>query len=426
MKKIIAFSTIFLLVLSFFACNFEIPSAVEIKGNPEISLTGNFEIGKLFNDGINDRLVSALADNEFNMELVHCTATQYQTYLIYMELVDAHVEYCEDNGFEIISQGGITLPEGFDEDFFDNLIEYFQGQATYTLLKDEVLLEDTIEIPLADVGELLDGFELTDGKILLYISGKGDLLQYLAIELILNPDEAPEVKENIEGQPVDFINWNVEEGYHTYTGANAPHCEIPISLKDMPLGENLEISYKIYVPEGTTIDREDLEDDADILIEAVIWFPLNVRVPDSKLDGVTIDFSSFLNDGEEKSDSDLFGRDAPDSEFLMGEIIESLSLKIVLANSTGLFDPGTKLIVTSGEEGVNQISVADIDLGSNTINIAITKEIMDQINDPVNWPFVPDISIHFPAGTGLGVPRDFDLSISQFVFSAKISHRVEF
>jgi len=49
---------------------------------------------------------------------------------------------------------------------------------------------------------------------------------------------------------------------------------------------------------------------------------------------------------------------------------------------------------------------------------------MKEINDPENWPFIPDIKIGFEKGNTFYFPSEFNAI--EFAFKAKVRYRKDF
>ncbi len=58
------------------------------------------------------------------------------------------------------------------------------------------------------------------------------------------------------------------------------------------------------------------------------------------------------------------------------------------------------------------------------LSFTLTEDNMKEINNPDNWPFVPDIKIGFTKGEILTFPREFNAI--EFAFKAKVRYRKDF
>jgi len=412
MKKYLIFPVLALLALSLLTCNLEFPNAFEVKGTPEISLAAHFNIGNLFKENLQGMLDSL---EENGMSTIPCTNTEFHTYLIYQELFEYEIE---------IAQGETYYPEEMSQEFQDFLdhmgdnaddlgYEYNWGDDA----DDMVMLDDAIELPLLDIGtedsgNILQNFKFQGAEILLYISGTGELSDLLTVELTYGGIvETVNIKNS---KPSDFAVWEAAGGY---AGENAPGDKtISIDLADVPLDDNVEIAYRVFIPAGTRITTGDLSKMGVIKVEAVVWLPLVLVAGDA---GAEFDLPEMFS-----ADKDLFDREGPGSSNIILEIVENLSLSLVLDNNP--FKSTTLNIISNKENPNITIPVTLGGKEKNELAFNIDDEIMERINEPENYPFCPAISLKFEPGGGLSIPRDFNINIEKFAVSAKLSIRREF
>ncbi|MCL2764259.1 MAG: hypothetical protein FWD40_03130 [Treponema sp.] len=404
MKKNIVLLMLPILTLSFMTCSFEIPNAVQIKGSPNVTLAADFPIGSTFAENLDDLFLQAINESEYDLEPVNCTNTVYQTYLIYTELLSENFD---------LSNIGVDFPEDISQEFLDFLaslgIQIEQSAAEYELEEDKILLDSTMELPLSDMGDILEGFVFDMAEVILYISGVGGLAELLTVELAIGDGESHIIPVS-ESKPSDIDDWR-NGGYN---GRYAPESNIEFPMSDITLGEDVIIRYKVYIKEGTTITPESLLLDATIKAEAVIWLPLILKAGEG---GRAINFSEFL--GDLIPDKDLFDRKYPGDDLALDEIVDSATLKIVLDNNPFR---GAELVIRSANFNTEDNIVFKNELTGNSLDFNISDDLLERINRPVNWPFIPDISIFFAEGETISIPRNFNFNITQFNFSAKVNY----
>ncbi|MCL2277529.1 MAG: hypothetical protein FWC21_06475 [Treponema sp.] len=404
MKKHIIFGVLTIFLLSFFACdhNFTIPKEVQIKGSPEIKFGAKFDLSEMFKEAI-DGMKNSLKDND-DFALIDCNDTEYETFLIYMELLDEVIDLAD-------SELGQNIPS-MDPELAEILNNLGLGHNNPAAPPQTIpeggldLYNDTISLPLDAMDDLLSGFAFNDAKIYLYVSGSGGLAELLSIELTL-PDN--------EKKKSDISNTN-SSGYSDnwkssgYSGEQAPGgyaSEIPMS--SMTSGTQ-EINCRIFIEGGKVITSADLALEGNILVEAVIWFPLVLTVTNSA--GAKIEIMENIGEG------DLFGRssDSEESDNIdLENFVTWLKLDLVLNNK--LFEDAKVLAESKGVEII-------VPLTGNSITLDIKEDTLREINNPDNIPFNPSISLRFDEGTRLTIPNGFDIAITKFSISAGINAKI--
>jgi len=393
----------FLLILSFvlpcfFSCDFAIPTAIEITGTPSFRFAETVNVGKMFTDLFDE----SMTDNE-KISFFPCKKTETLTYLIHMDLFSEKFDVEEDD------PNNIKLPD------FPG-IEFDTSHLGIKLDEDKTLIDsskDRVVLPLSEIGSLLKDFSFSEYKTLLYISGS-EILKKAKIDINIEKVEIEngieknilvkmEKNVDINNKPSKIDKWE-KEGYNdkSYPDDGGIDAEIPITNKD------IAVSFKVYFPKGETIMLDDFQD-GNIKLEIVVWLPF---VFTAKEDGAEIKFpeDSFLS-----SEDDLFGRDEPGADSKIIDIIESLSVDIKFQKNPFV---GAELIVFSkGVTIKNPVS-------SNTLSFKVKEEHMEQINDPANYPFTPNIKISFKKDDKLIFPRVFN--VVEFGFKAKIRYRIDF
>jgi len=366
MKKLRVFPVIFLFPL-LFACEF--PSAIELRGTPELRISAQMDIGGM--------LVQLLEENLNSIDgLARCVNTSNLAYIFYKD------DLIDDNPT-------LSLPSFTYDIKLPASISLYSGSTPSI----------PIDIP-TDLDSLLKGFIFHNSKAYLYISGTENVIKKLSLGVSINSGQ--EKKIDIKGNhPSNYKTLGGE-----YTEQTVPSGGYLIEL---PLdGNDVSVGYTVYAKAGETFSSDDF-DDVNIKVELVIWLPLEFIAGS---DGAEIAFplDSFLGG------KDLFGRESPDAENTVANIIESLSMTIKLDTNPFL---GKNLIIQNGPN----IKIEEKIL-TNSLNIVFDEENMALINDPANFPFAPTIKIVFHNGETLKIPRVFNTT--ELILSAKIKVTIEF
>jgi len=405
MKKRVIFIVLSLLVLSFFACEFTIPTAIEIHGSPSVQFKEKVEIGKMFTD-ILDKAV-----NESNTEgvtILSCENTEDFTFLVHMELFNQDFD---------LNISAPVLPDLPGIELGDILGDLVNHPVTLTENKYIIKSDEPREVPFSSIGSLLDGFEFEGHLIKLYFSGSKIVnkirvdIKFYTIEEDGTLTEKIQYNEKVnvtdDNITIDIDAWK-DDGY---TATVPPEGGFPI---DLPLnGKDMAVSFRVYIPAGEELEFSDLQG-GQIKVEAVIWLPIVLR---ANKEGAEI---SFPDDALFSSENDLFGRDSPDAENIIADIIESLKLEMKFtANPFS----GADLIVWSKPEGSDGIEIVNT-LTDDSIPFIISEDDMQKINAPENWPFTPNFKLRFHDGDTLKFPREFNAT--EVIFSAKIKYRLDF
>jgi len=421
MRKSAAFLFLFLFLQVFFAC--QIPTAIEIKGTPSIRFAEEVDIGKMFTDLLKDAI-----NKDEKLTIIPCPETEIITYLIHAELFNKEfeaVEHEDDIGY-------LDFPG----------MELLPGDIGVELITDKILIdgsEDRMTLPLSEIGSLLEGFVFCDGyndddddkdggyKTKLYFSNtntNSGLIEKSRVKIKIEEmeeieEEDDENSENGEKKYkyniINDIN-NIQilnhcsdiekwKEHNEYDGEFCPSDGVEI---DVPItGKDIAISFIVYIPAGETINLNDF-DEGNMNVEVVIWLPFKFIAIGEKAE-LSFPDGSFFN-----SDDDLFGREEPDSENLIADIIESISVDVTFENNP--FNGAELVISSKGVTIQNPIN--------DTLSFTITEDNMKKINEPANWPFIPDIKIGFKQGDTLSFPKKFNAI--EFAFKAKVRYRKDF
>lgn len=444
MKKIAGFAPLTILLLTFFACNLQIPSAVRIKGNPVINIPAKIHIGVL----LTDLLIESIEDNEIsNISIIPCVNTQNLTYLLHMDLVNELLVLGDYPDIPAIPDLP-PLPEipGIPPDIFPDLTlpefpdleldetDFINGIYTIKVIRDIELFasDEPVVIPLLNAGDFLKGFYFSEVIPRLYFYGTG-ILEKISVGITINDREEDLI--DITPGSSNRENWGDE-----YTETTMPAGGVEI---DIPFdGNDITISFRVFIPAGETLTVDDF-DDGHIAVEFVVWLPFVLKAGS---DEVEFEIPSLFD-----LDKDLFNRSDPYAENIVGEMIQSLSLDIIM--SENLFE-GTNLIVRSvrretedvtedaeendGEyeeehteyeentEGEIEIVIEILNyiITGNSLSIKIDEEAVEKINAPENYPFAPRIVFKFKKDHELAIPRNFN--VTEIVFKASIDYVMEF
>jgi len=383
MKKTIILLILSLLILVFFACDLTIPTAIEVKGTPTVRFVENINIGDMFkgilNDAIND-------NNTDGMTIIPCENENGSfTFLIYMELFNQPFSLDD-----LLPDGTLTGNELGSEyaDLANDIPVTISGD------KDLIGYGDPITIPFSSIGSLLDGFEFTGYNTQLYFSGS-DIIDKLKIEMQIGSGAPITKTPNKQGSNID--DWKS----NGYTEKTSPSGGVPITL---PLGkDDIDVSYRVFIPDNTELVSNDFNG-GNLKVEVVVWLPFELTA--------TTDANIALPLFD--SSDDLFGRTEPGADSMMTDIIESLRLDIKFDKN--VFDDSTLTVSSKGIDIVNTLT-------NKTLTFEISEDTMTKINDPANWPFTPTFNLGFTNGSGLSLPKEFN--ITELIFTAKINYNID-
>ena len=409
MKKRVILLALSLLVLIFFACDYQIPTAIEIKGHPRIEFAEEVEIGKMFTSILD----KAINENDTEgVTILPCEKTKDFTFLVHMELLDQDFDLEYETGSPDLPQ----LPDLPGIELGDILGDLVNHPVTLTDPKYIIQSDpnDPMNVPFSSIGNLLDGFEFDEHQIKLYFSGT-DIVNKIKLDIqfftkengVLKPDKHYNTKiERSKDGIIDVDGWK----NNGYTATKPPEGGFMVEL---PLnGNDMAVSFSVYIPAGETLTFADLQG-GHIKVDALIWLPIVLK---PTKEGAEI---TFPDDALFSSDKDLFGRETPDAESVMTDIIKSLKLEIQFNENPF---KGSKLIVWSrGIEIENP-------LNGNSFVFEISEKNMQKINDKENYPFAPNFKLRFPSPSAdpklrLRFPRVFNAT--KVIFDAKIYKKVD-
>jgi hypothetical protein len=359
---------------------------------PNVVVTGNpsfkFSASKNLNDEFEESLKGAID----GFQLTTCTNTQTQTFILRMELFKKIIK--EE---EILAESPGLLEK--------------QGDDLYTMDRISVG-EGNEKLPEINFGSLLKAFNInTDAvKTLLFVSGP-DIVNVLAINLQLRSSGDVDTIEdfsipktvNRENKPSGYDEWK-----NRYTGTNAPEgvFNAPSVAKLLNSKDENNIYCVVSLEKDQVIKPEWLNSEEEVLVELIIWFPMDFIAGEY---GGTLDFPDFFGN------EDLFGRSAePDeynTEVSLVDMIESLNISIILnTNEVGNDEHGNPIPVSNPNPFRGAMFLAtntgDNEEISNTrIEGNSLMFIINQNNS--TYPFSPKFSIQFDEGQSLKFPSDF-------------------
>jgi hypothetical protein len=239
----------FALFLLLMSCNFQIPSAVQIKGSPDFRFSANFNMGDYLEDLFNEEDFQPATGDE--IKLLKCEKPPIITYLVYMKLYDAQIPL----------NNTIT---GSGDDYYVPI--------EITLVPVPGSGDDNkLEVPALDFDNSFEGFSLNEEKIKskIYVSGS-EIVDCLSVELKINNSTTIKFSPSKAKSELD--------GKTTYDGNELPTGGAEIAL---PFdGKGFTVEYKIYVEAGKTI-KSAWMNNPSVLVELAIWLPFEFIAKDS-------------------------------------------------------------------------------------------------------------------------------------------------
>jgi hypothetical protein len=394
MRKLYIFLTL-VLALSIFACdNLQLPKAVEVKWSPNFRFSADINMSNFFHDAVRDKI----DENRNSLSVLDCinNSLTTQTYIFYQS-VNA---FPSGINFSSISSNVKDAVDAAES----------QGK-TYVHNADIPLYTGSVTITTPNLNNItdLDGFEIDSGNVKskVYISSaRTALFDLVTVEFSI--DGAPSYLNNSSSPSACAAI--VAGGGTDYTGTDLPPGGKEIEL--VPAGGTVTIPVEAYIKAGTPITSSIFTETInanDVTTELAIWFPLTFSAGPG---GAHIDLPSFISE-----DEDLFARSSPDDSDLL-EIVENLSISIKLSGN-----PFTSAYLNAAS---GSITFPPTPIAGNVLTFNITEGTMNDINNPANFPFAPALSVHFPAGARLRIPRNLELVATEFAVMASINHRIEF
>jgi len=429
MKKGAVFLILSFVLLGFFACQFAIPTAIEIIGSPSVKFAETINVGKMFED-----LLKSAIDKDEKLKMIPCTNEKIDiiTNLIYVKLLEDNYDDLEKReDIKKIFPDTTLIPDqhiGIDIPTIP-----LENPETLILVDSEKDIGNRLIIPLSELGSLLPGFKFYSGKgksdqegvykVKLYFSGS-EIIEKTKMSIkifevqkeddgetyTILPGSKPTICDGDDHNGIgltveesDIEIWEKDEEYKEESFiAGGASIDIPLTNHD------IAISFEVFIPKGETLLLSDFAA-SHIKVELVIWLPL-------KFEAVEENPKLYFPAGYFfSSEDDLFGRGEPDSESLIFDIVESLSVDINFKKHP--FYGGDLIIKSPGVEITHRIEKDDL------LSFVVAEDDMNEINKPENWPFTPDIIIGFSEGDTLSFMTDF--KAIEFVFKPKVRYRID-
>jgi hypothetical protein len=368
MKKFFTFLSLALTLLFVFACDLQLPKAIQIKGSPELKFSTNWEV-----DIFSNMMESAFGSDSSDQEIHEClNAPEYKTYLIRMEIFNGDVNIASKD----VSNG-------------------MGGEHT---LNEELVLasSDTApkKLPFSGFGDYLDGFKLKtdDIKSKLYVDGSSEIVTAITIKLSGNvslPD----------GSTGKVSQRGSANNAHTLPKLPDGGIDVDLHPDFFKKDASLDIGYKIYLAQGEVIETAWLGN-SKIDAELVIWIPM---VLEAEKNNAEIKFDSLKGVGD-------FLISMSESGFIEG-------LNIAVGMGVNPFKEG-KLVArdinNTGFEITNPMS-------ADALNFTLSEKDVEYINE--NY-FDPEFSIRFERqGAVIKIPKIF--SVTTISMTAKLNYTVE-
>jgi hypothetical protein len=376
MKKIISFFSFLLILFLISACNWQIPSKIQLKGSPSLKFALDMDFSEMFREMMGD----AFNSNNEAIAIQDCTnnAIQDMTFLIRVGLVDEAIDINSIFG---------TLPP---------------GNPTVPLSTDTKLFSNRVELPLSSLGNFLEGFKFntTGIKSSLFIDGS-DIVEHIKLDLKFTDSQGqihPVINNDIIPRGASGVN---------PTGKAYDKNVIP------PGGRSIDTLARQFVgaKEDLTIDLDvilsagaysaSLLNNSRVAIELVFWLPLVFEPVPPKAEFILPGFEGMGEFLKSLSESGM---------------IESLKLQIGLNRNP--FKDGD-FIIRDAHDGYE----IECPMSETLIGFEIKKNDIKHINDNKNT-FKPEFKILFDGKDTLRIPRT--LKLMSVSLGAEINHTIDF
>jgi len=441
MKRLIVLLALAVLIFNFSTCEFTIPTAIVIEGNPDFTLTGNYNTGPMFKEMIDE--LFAGYDNDGPVKIYDCVNEPVYTMLVYIELLTENFHFTNKDVI-LAAMDAKSLLGQPEEIEHDNIVFLGIDYPEFEFPVTDPDPESVIQMPSLDLDDILGKFKFDGLEGRLYIYGH-PILNVLSIKL--DKDSINELTPNTKPTQFDpLLTLDSDGKYPTeYLGVKPTSGHDMTSLiKDDGL-ENFTINFGIK--NDALITREMVETDADIKVVLAVWLPLKLTASEAG-NFELFDFgkneeevSNYKDDnedgicdicGEQEYDctcgstiveleiEDVLGRTEPG-----GLMDNSLELKnLTLRVTTGKDIPFQKssIKISSGEALSLNYFEEIIPLKNRTLSLSFSSEKMNRIMN--TYPFAPKIEIVYDNGAVIEIPRE--LEITKLEFEAGFSMRLEF
>jgi len=352
---------------------------------------------------INEMLVEMIEDafgDDDGIKIFDCPGnTDTQTYLIHMMAIDQEFETCVE--IQVLDQ----IMEVESITFRNDLV-------LYSSEKDE----NPLVLPLAGLGELLNGFNFNPHEIKarLYLHSNHEIIEDVKMDIdffaldedgkIIDPN-MPLISLLVPKSPaikIEPAQSGIDLDSKIYPYAQLPEYGIDIDDFALLLNEKKEfkVNIKVIHPAYTPIQGSVFDNNLFVSAEVVVWLPLDFIVNE----GAKLEFPS---DFFEEIDDIINSATNP---------IDSLNILLGFSNNT--FDGGLFILKQVTEEGGKLLEIIN-SLNAQSLNISISSTDIKKIRG-LGSNFKPDIFIYFPVATTLKFPRE--LSIISISLSANIDY----
>jgi len=392
MKKAGIILPIIIAIAVILACT--LPSSIEIKGTPDVTISARKDISSLFNDEIDN------IDFGEDITKLSCSKTDTMTIALYMSIIgedsDNDIKSALKGEVEKLLTGTQTLDNITDEQLA--VLSTKTEEQLFPTKDGDGNESFTLPLDALNDADFIKDFWFRDIPTKMYMYGTKSLMDALRIEI------------GISGSTSKF-----GENDSAYTGESGFNpewktCEwtaLPSHGKNLTLTdainkkEDLIITYKVYLKANSKPKKEWIEN-PKVRVELVMMLPLDFIVDPER--GADLNFPDDVF-----GSGDMFSREAG-ADSNTADIIQSLELNIELdPNPFG----GADLVVKSKDGKINKSTPT-----TSTVNLVFNEADMKKINDPANIPFEPQISFHFNKNGTLKIPRV--LKTKSLRFKAKI------
>jgi hypothetical protein len=351
MKKIFFLSSILLILFLVSSC--KIPDKIHFSGTPKLKFAAGLDFTDVFADLMGEAFETGDA-----LIIKNCiNAPNYMTFLIRMELVD-----------EAIDMGSIFSP------------------GSSTVRETPLLPAKPITLPLSHFNDMLPGFRFNTGNIesKLFISGSPIVNKF---NLKLNGQPINDIPVGVSGIKSNEV---YDKNVPPTGGVSVDNIINPLIKIDSDMTIDIEVSLK-----AGTYTAAELTNQANIVVELVIWMPL---VFEAVNDGAEFKLPGFEDLGEF-----LFSL-TTDSD----DMVKSLTLEIGLAHNPfkdGIFivrnidDPDYELFKIRMDASLISFNVRAED-------IAYINKFKEKNNDA---EIETDFAIKFAKGAHLVIPNTLEI-----------------
>lgn len=374
----------FAVIILIFSCDFQTPKAIVIKGSPELRFTATMDI--------TEHLMEMIGEFEDDEDYIYldCVNTDIVTYAIFQQRI-----YIDDD-FEFTDEDMDLIREGGSDGYVVGS-DARQTRPDIMLLSYDVAPIIVSEIEMDDFPE---GFSFRNSKTKIFIHGT-PIADVLSFKVIIEEEEPAIHRSSNASNLAGLIG--------TYSGTSIPEGGEDIDWDFDGSGFTVKIE-EIYIAEGEVVYDYMLEGQ-EVFVELVVWLPFDFIADEEAV----LDLPEMFPKGK-----DLFGRDDPEDENPIDSFIKSL--KFTMNMNRNPFTNALLNIESGPSLHGNTLFLSQNPIIDNSLEFELSEEKMEEVNQPSNVPFVPKVSLEFPIGGTLFVPRIF--KITEVAFTAGINYRI--